>query len=162
MKNGFYLELEEIRKEDDCEDIIFEFMEMSSYPDEDPNSIHKEISAYDFLHGFCIEFATLLHETFGYEIECIRDNENNLVHAYCIIRNENNHNIYIDVRGYTDEYDLFMEEFLDWIECVEPIEYPLPKTGKLEMCKNIEVGEINEYAYKVAKNILEDYKEYYS
>ena len=160
MKYGFYTELEELREDEPEEEFDFGFMENESYINQDPNKNFKYVSAYDFLHGYCFEFALALNEMFGYEIECIMGEENELIHAYCILK-ENGHNIYIDVRGYTDEYDTFIEEFEDWIEYIETPIYPINNTNQLKDCKNLNASEKYVYAYDIAKRIINENKEYY-
>ena len=71
-----------------------------------------ELSAYDFLHGFCTTFAYLLAKTYGYQIIVVVDFENYLVHAYC------RHVVdgipyFIDIRGITTEEHEVLQEFDD-------------------------------------------------
>ena len=100
MKNGFYEELEELRK--DVPDADFGFLENTD--------VTSESNAHNFLHGCCDEFTSMLSEMFGYEIECVRNAEGRLIHAYCITEVDGE-KAYIDVRGTTTDPVLFFEEF---------------------------------------------------
>ena len=89
--------------------------------------IPPQTDAGIFLHGICGVFALALHDKFGYQIEHIvapveaeeeyegnlEDNTlvNSLVHIYCV-----QDDILLDVRGATDNEQLFMSEFSDWID----------------------------------------------
>lgn len=165
MKNGFYLEMDQIAKdlEDELEEYIsptFEFMESICYENKDEKATINEINAYDFLHGFCYEFALVLNQLYGYEIECILDENNELVHAYCIIKNDNN-NVYIDIRGITTDYHLFIKEFDDWIEYFNIPTYPLPKTMPIKKWEQKEKDcTPYPYALEIAKKIIEDFRYY--
>ena len=76
-------------------------------------------SAMDFLHGHCAVLSIALHEAFGYKIFFVADRYyceefedfslNNLIHVFCIKDGE-----FIDIRGKTEDEDLFMEEFDDF------------------------------------------------
>lgn len=100
MKVGFYNELDELRQEDALAN--FGFLENVD--------VTKDFTAFNFLHGLCDEFAAMLSDVFGYEIECVRNGEGRLIHAYCTayIGEEK---AYIDVRGITTDKSLFFEEF---------------------------------------------------
>ena len=71
----------------------------------------------NFIYGWCEYFAYALHEEFGYEIFKMRDEfekENGtygdygLIHAFCKCGN-----LFIDVRGITDNFSEFYEPFED-------------------------------------------------
>lgn len=105
MKNGFYNELDELNNEDN--NANFGFLENIIVSEED--------NAFNFLHGDCGLFAAMLSDIYGYEIECIRETDDDgfpckLIHAYCVA-NINNEKAYIDVRGITTDSVLFYEEF---------------------------------------------------
>lgn len=107
MNHGFYCELEKIRSNDPHAD--FSFLEHVKVTD--------DRDAYEFLHGFCDDFAAVLSEVFGYEIETVRHWEvpgliGSLVHAYCIAE-LHGETAYIDIRGITTDAELFFEEFED-------------------------------------------------
>lgn len=97
---GFYQEREELRRDDEA--ATFGFL--------DNMQVTNESSAYNFLHGCCDEFAATLSDMFGYEIECFRNADGRLIHAFCVsyIGDEK---AYIDVRGITTDPVLFFEEF---------------------------------------------------
>lgn len=99
---GFYNELNNLKTAD--ADADFGFLENVD--------VTSESNAYDFLHGCCEEFAAMLADAYGYEIECVRNANNRLIHAYCIsyIGDEKT---YIDVRGITTDKVLFFKEFED-------------------------------------------------
>lgn len=105
MQNGFYNELDELKNEDN--EANFGFLENLTVSDED--------NAFNFLHGDCGLFAAMLSDVYGYEIECIRETQDDdfpgkLIHAYCVTT-LNNEKAYIDVRGITTDSEVFYEEF---------------------------------------------------
>lgn len=103
--NGFYKELDELRREDGCEDADFGFLENVD--------VGEAFNLYDFLHGHCDEFAAALSDYYGYSIEYIVDTANVLVHAYCVAEVDGS-KAYIDARGITTDDKLFFEEFEDF------------------------------------------------
>lgn len=99
MTIGFYQELRDLRAE--YPEADFAFMENIEY------------NPYQFLHGYCDQFAMVLSQKFGYEIELVR-NDDSLIHAYCTV-NFQGKKAYIDVRGITTVKRLFFDEFADWL-----------------------------------------------
>lgn len=69
-------------------------------------------TAYDYLHGWCFDFAICLSQEFGYPIEVVMNDKKEVIHTYCTT-NIDNKLYYIDVRGRTDDPELFYEEFND-------------------------------------------------
>ena len=68
----------------------------------------------DFLHGCCFPFAQALHDVYGvpaYGIWEHDEEEDTFVHAFCELPNGD----VIDVRGITDNWDAFLDDFDDWI-----------------------------------------------
>ena len=104
MRNGFWLELDELRKENPEDDYDFSFMENYTLKD-------NKLNAFDFLHGFCNEFADYLHEKYGYSVEAVRE-YGNLIHMYCTAEIDGETH-FIDIRGICDDWDEFMQEFTD-------------------------------------------------
>lgn len=105
MDHGFYQELDDLRK--DVPDADFGFLENIS--------VSEERNAFQYLHGFCDEFAAMLSEIYGYEIESARHWETEgftgkLIHAYCLCEVQGKL-AYIDVRGITTDPERFFEEF---------------------------------------------------
>lgn len=79
--------------------------------------IGKNESALYFLHGVCGVFALAIHDRFGYHIEVAAEENidgtswgNRVIHIYCRDSNDN----LIDVRGITNNEELFMECFEDF------------------------------------------------
>ncbi len=105
MKQGFYDELDELRKEDS--DACFRFLENIV--------VSADQNAFDYLHGLCPDFAAMLSDIYGYAIETVRHWEEEgcygrLVHAYCVTEIQGE-TAYVDVRGITTDPVLFFEEF---------------------------------------------------
>lgn len=105
MKYGFYNELDELRREDP--DATFGFLENID--------VTGDLNAFDFLHGFCPDFAAMLSDLYGYKIVAVRhcDEDNvsgKLIHAYCVADFESEQ-VFIDIRGITNDPVLFFEEF---------------------------------------------------
>ncbi len=104
MLGGFYKELEDLRLNGSPE-ADFGFLE--NVP------VGESYNLYDFLHGHCDEFAASLSDYYGYLIEYVLDNNENLIHAYCVTE-INGEKAYIDARGITTDAELFFDEFADW------------------------------------------------
>lgn len=106
--NGYYEDLMTLRKEVPPEDFYFleDVFEGT------------DLSAYDFLHGFCFTFAIELSKTFGYEIETVKDEDLDLIHAYCVAQT-NGDKVYIDIRGITNDPELFFDDFDDMVPIVK-------------------------------------------
>lgn len=148
MHNGFYEELDVLKKDigDECD---FGFLENEE--------IKNHFNAYDFLHGFCDVFAIVLNNLFSYDMECIM-NEDGLVHAYCK-KEINGRTFFIDVRGVTDNYGEFIEEFGDFLDYIDIPSYPI--CGTKIMDKLISKNE-NFLKYEnFAKELISNYKSYY-
>lgn len=113
-RTGFYLKHDQL-----SEDCGFVFLE-------DEASCNK-ITPDWFLHGNCDIFACYLHEKYGYGMKAIYDcDSDELIHVYCTAE-INNETVYIDVRGITNNWDEFIEEFDDWYsdECpIKPFKIP--------------------------------------
>ena len=107
MRLGFYKELEELRA-DGMPDASFGFLENVPVGD--------SYYLYDFLHGCCDQFAAALSDFFGYEIEYVIGNDDNLIHAYCVRDFPDGETAYIDARGITTDVELFLDEFRDWCD----------------------------------------------
>lgn len=103
---GFYNKLDNIDTE--CCNSTYAFLK--DLP------VSNESTAYNYLHGSCIEFAAILSDVCGYSIECVRYgdgddvDEGRLIHAYCTA-DMNGKKVYIDVRGITSSLELFFKEF---------------------------------------------------
>lgn len=127
MNYGFYTDLEELREE--YEDADWGFLE---------NEIsYKELTPHDFLHGYCFEFARHLHELYGYQVECIYGEDGSLIHAYCVIEKDSKP-LFIDIRGCTDDWEDFTEEFADWMSFYDEPNYRVkqitpPKLSKKDL-----------------------------
>ena len=65
----------------------------------------------EFLHGGCVEFACALHDRYSYPVEHIQKPDGSLTHAYCVAQ-KNGHLYFIDIRGITDRWDLFVRPYL--------------------------------------------------
>lgn len=68
---------------------------------------------YMYIHGYCDSFACALNEIYGYDIFAVIDSETKkLIHAYCgaVVDGKS---CFVDVRGVTDDIDLFFREFED-------------------------------------------------
>lgn len=157
---GFYQEREELRRDDAA----------ATFGLLDNIQVTNESSAYNFLHGCCDEFAATLSDIFGYEIECVRNADGRLIHAYCVsyIGDEK---AYIDIRGITTDPGLFFEEF-------NREAYYYPPTGSLlvededgrEVDAGVETwasrsslfdGEYEDWSDPQIQAFVKGYKDYY-
>lgn len=156
MHNGFYEELENIIKDD--EDANFGFMENTSYEiwgkykNENGKEFRHLITAYDFLHGYCDEFAFSLHEKFGYPVYQINDEDGKMIHCFAMIIFNDIH-YFIDVRGVTTDYSEFLSEFEDWTDEESSIE----NTKEL----NLGIVSISEENKAFMEKLFSDYGYYY-
>ncbi len=96
MKTGFWL-LKEDKKEKN-----FDFLKENEIKDK----LELMGTPYQFLDGLCHSFAIGLKYLFGYDIEVIMGENGRIIHAYAV---KDGH--YIDVRGITDNWDEFLDEF---------------------------------------------------
>lgn len=166
MQNGFYNELDKLKKEDVEAD--FGFLENISVSDED--------NAFNFLHGDCGLFAAMLSDIYGYEIECIRETQDDdspgkLIHAFCVTT-LNNKKAYIDVRGITTDSDIFYKEFENQITYLKDSNAFLfiddegyEKEAIVEhfKCKDeLFGGDLEGWSDDDIKRFIYDYRDYYN
>ena len=102
MKQGFWTDLEKMQKDTPEADWGFLENELFAYG----------VNLYDFLHGRCAYFAQYLHDTYGYKIVGLYEEPDQLIHAYCV-EVIDGISYYIDVRGITDNWAEFIQEFYD-------------------------------------------------
>lgn len=165
MQNGFYNELDELKNEDN--DADFGFLENLVVSEED--------NAFNFLHGDCGLFAAMLSDIYGYEIECIRETQDDdfpgkLIHAYCVA-NINNEKAYIDVRGVTTDAELFYEEFENHMTYFKEknsflfVDYEgYEKEALVEHWKSKDElfdGDLEDWSDEDIKRFIFDYRDYY-
>ena len=79
-----------------------------------PLASSSSLSAYSFLHGYCLDFAAALSIEFGYPLVTVRDEEENLIHAFCVTESHGLP-IFLDIRGATSDSECFFEEFEDFL-----------------------------------------------
>lgn len=134
MHTGFWSDLDDIRECSaehgditDPYELGFDFMV-------DEEKWGGLYSPFDFLHGCCDVFAKYLHERYGYHIEAIYGQYGEqLIHAYCVDVSGDTP-IFLDIRGQTDNYEEFLDEFdlterdLRWSDGEFVITGSLPKT----------------------------------
>ena len=151
---GFYEELEKLRKNDS--EANFGFLK----------NINTKIyiKAIDFLHGLCTVFAYALHREFGYDIYSIYDEDGIIVHAYCAVLN-GEETVYVDVRGCTTDFVLFMDEFNESDDTTENYYKSLTiRKDTLvaeKAMENTNIKEEDRPILSAAKEIIRKYKEYY-
>lgn len=131
---GFYRELEELRA-DGLPDADFGFLENVPVGD--------AYYLYDFLHGCCDQFAAAVSDYFGYEIEYVVGNDDNLIHAYCVQELPSGETAYIDARGITTDAELFFDEFADFCSLSDGVLYDLN-------------GECQVYRHKDSREMYSD------
>ena len=81
-----------------------------------PEKIYKQFpkETKNFLFGNCMLFAKALQQIFSYRTVQISNDEEegtNIIHVFCVANNKHNNFIYIDVRGITDNEDIFFAPF---------------------------------------------------
>lgn len=162
MHYGFYEELDSLLE--DYGDSDFGFLENINISCEDPvgvfdTKINRHINAYDFLHGYCNEFAYMLNEKYGYPIYEIVDHTGTLIHSFARL-DQNNIHYFIDVRGITTDYHEFISEFENWTDEETSIEntFPVDLLNKGERERNTPSKGNREFIEK----LFSDYGDYYS
>lgn len=109
MENGFYKIRKACIDETGEKDVDWEALESEQI---NCGKALLPFNLNDFLHGYCTEFAACLHNTFGYDMYQIKDeNTKALIHAFCMA-NVNGRRCFIDIRGITDRWDDFIHPFL--------------------------------------------------
>ena len=119
--NGFYKELDILIQED--EESSFEFLaNVFVEPEYYSSDKSKDFSAFEFLHGYCFDFAIKLSESYGYPIETVKlynvdtkEYLQGLVHSYCTYIDNTGIKYYIDIRGITTNPEEFWWDFEDEI-----------------------------------------------
>lgn len=71
------------------------------------------VNACDFLYGSCNLFALALHNKFNYAVYEIIDDEDKLIHVFCIT-SYNDELSFVDVRGITNDAKSFFIEFFNF------------------------------------------------
>lgn len=160
FKCGFYSELDELRRDDVS--ASFGFLENLR--------VTSESSAFNFLHGCCDEFAAMLSDVFGYEIECVRNADGRLIHAYCI-SNIGPEKVYIDIRGITTDPELFFSEFKNELYYYSPTGSVLVEDEdgrEIDAERNVWVsknelfeGEYEGWDDPEVMSFIKDYADYY-
>lgn len=154
LKNGFYKELDEIREDDP--EATFGFLEVVCNM--------GRFQAFDFLHGYCLDFALMLSDELGYKIEDIRSPEGFLIHAYCVAEAEGE-KLYIDVRGVTNDPELFFGEFEDEVDFADGEFWCQEDQARIEVFDDSE-AYLKAYPEKelfldYAKGVMEWNRDYY-
>lgn len=104
---GFYQDFFNLKESVDNEymECFDKFAFLSDICDAFEHEKLKYINLEFYLHGICDEFAMLLSKRYGYQIKfafC----DDKFIHSYC-----QKDNYLIDVRGITDDEELFFSEF---------------------------------------------------
>lgn len=139
MRKGLYEELDELLVGDS--DAGWDFFHIEDVLDEGEIDFLRFLKIepedyfpYMFLHGYCYAFASCLNLKYGYEMKGIYNENDKLVHAYCVAYKDKNP-VFIDIRGCTSNWAEFIEEFRDElpdeISSKKEIPYPIPDTDSL-------------------------------
>ena len=109
-------------------------------------------SAYNFLHGYCLVFAYVLHLRFGYDVLLISNNSGTEVHC-CCYNKYMNYDVYIDVRGGVINLKKLLQPFPN-IDSVHP---------KIEKITDFEKysDEWDPELMSFANYIIDTYYDYY-
>lgn len=143
---GFYQELRDFNKDDE-EITSFEFLENE---DTDDALNNYNLSAYDYLHGLCATFAACLNIQYHYPMKAIYDENGELVHVWCETTSKKGNNVFVDVRGYTEDFKEMMQEFKDFINMGKPLDI-----------RNYVPDEYDEMGRFGAYVLIDRYKNYY-
>jgi len=158
MREGFYKEADILTPDNPFRNFSFlEKIETDYY-----------MNAWDFLHGYCVTFAYIVSKNLGYPIvirrlsepEC--NGESDVIHAWCETDRK-----YIDVRGITENFGKFWEEFEDFDSFdLEDDDY---ETFRFQNAKDFYKfldGNQNPETFgmnrlKAAQELFDVYKDYY-
>ena len=147
MKTGYWLEFDGQTKN----------VAINNLFNNDRNN-YDDIDALDqineFLYEYCEVFAVALHQHFGYKIEYLYDTNNQLVHAYCILSIGGKIH-YIDIRGITDDWDEFIDDFKDMLPNKKRINLDI------RLHSTVDYPAKNENIILNANNIATIYRQYY-
>ena len=116
----------------------------------DDASSHYEYASI-FLHGSCQLFAFELHNRYGYEGVNLQVPGNVDRHFFCTTI-VNGKDVYIDVRGITDNLDDLIDEFID--DDYEIVEYDFSDEQNLSEADKIGL----EFARQIIDDNIEIYK----
>jgi len=123
-----------------------------------------DVDAWSYLHGICGVFALALAEEYGYKIQMVRDASDapglaNLCHVFCVIEDFPNPTMYIDARGLTDNKELFLHEFEEFLD------NPVFENVNPDDLKRILINELGSMGYPFflsrAKMLIRRYPSYY-
>ena len=139
----------------DCEDPGFALEQVP---------IGRGATAAWYLHGVCGIFALALHDIFGYAIVVAAEEnidgsplESGLVHVYC-----QDGDYYIDVRGVTDNWDAFIDEFADFLGGYDD-EYAEMSADDLRGLCGLEMSaEEFEWLYQAAAKLIQEHYDDYN
>ncbi len=158
MHNGFYEDYdtfcEEAEAIGDVYDSGFDFLDVGI-------RTHNK-TPYNFIHVECNVFASFLHDKYGYKIESVWNKSGEykgLVHSYCV-KEVNGIKYYIDVRGITDSWHEFIQEFYDnglWNDDSDESYFTDNTLGRDTYQHKVEWDE----AYKASEVINDEYLFYY-
>ncbi|MBO5474921.1 MAG: hypothetical protein J5982_00270 [Bacilli bacterium] len=109
-------------------------------------------SAYNFLSGYCLVFAYVLHLRFGYDVVIISNDSGTEVHCCCYYKYMN-YDLYIDVRGGTANLDKLLQPFPN-------IDSNYPKIDKITDFEKY-IDEWDPELMSFANDIIEQYYDYY-
>ena len=109
-------------------------------------------TAYNFLSGYCLVFAYVLHLRFGYDVVIISNNSGTEEHC-CCYNKYMNYDLYIDVRGGTANLDKLLQPFPH----IDPVFLKIEKITDYEKYSD----EWNPELMSFANDIIEQYYDYY-
>lgn len=113
----------------------------------------------DFIEGWCLTFATVLSNRFGYDIEYLYNRSDKLVHAYCKTVKDGK-TYFIDVRGVTEDYNELVRPFLPYIEVDWDGTYPMPNTTDHELGEKFVIQE-ETYDYLNSVEMIDEFEDIY-
>lgn len=114
------------------------------------NSIYY--TAYNFLHGYCLVFAYVLHLRFGYDVIIISNDSETEEHC-CCYNKYMNHDLYIDIRGGMSNLNKLLQPFPN-------IDSDHPKIKKITDFENYSDEWVPELI-SFANYIIDNYYDYY-
>lgn len=131
---------------------------------DDPCAMLEEIDmgrcrALSFLHGFSYIFALALHDAFGYDIEVVAEEGSNgpwqsrWVHIYC----RDNAGNYIDIRGVTNDKNVFLDEFADFLSDSGNNVFVLSENELRNFSREAVSKEEFDWLYGTARSFIDAY-----
>jgi len=182
----------ELRQKAD-KDLYFnaEALKLISVKTDDPEAYEKfkqkygyenNLTGYDLLHGYCHKVAYDLFEELGRIYDGVNTRmerayvnkhdprvTTNYSHEYCVVTLRDGTELYADIRGICDDYNVFMQDFVDYerdkfginnIEWVRDSSFKHDKSEFVDMEDVDQLADVIYYKYGLRHILIDKIDEY--